>query len=798
MHELRARRLALLGVLIATFLSAAWAEAAPLTWGVNGVGGSGNWDTSTANWFNGSTNVKWPDGGDAVFAGASGGTVKSFFFGPVVSSMTFNTPGYVVQDGWIQGGTNGLTVTTNVDATISSLLANSTNGGDVLIKNGTAALIANGTVFLGKVQVNQGEYRVTGSSSLFFSTVNLANTPGAAVTLGQTSSSVIMGGLGGGGSSGGIVRPDSQSRTVTLQVFAGSTFAGSLQDNGSGILGVNVLSSSNGQNTPQVLTNVNTYSGPTAINQGTLAFAGNGSALNSQAIAISGGTLLLDNSGAVLGNRLSDSTPVQLNAGAIQLKGNSATGVQEALGPLTLFGASSITVTQPGSAAAQLTFAGLQRSGHATLNVVGPGVSLVGLTNGTTGIVAPYVTAGNEWATVGPDSHIAAWNTYTPDINSGSTSDHVKVTASGTTSVTADTTRASLNMQNSTAVAQTVDLAGHNLGLTSGGILSSGAGSGAISNGILSTSASELIVTANNRMTIASSIADNGSGLALVKNGIGVLTLSGTNSYTGSTVITQGTLAVSADANLGMGSAIEFGGGTLQAAGSFSSAKGFASGALGNIDTAGFNVTFSGANNGGLNKIGLGTLTLTNPATGTTSLNAGVLNLPNATSGRVALSNGTLQAAGTLLSLDVAGGILDIAGTSAGTLTTQRFSISSNSNFRIDFGLGSQASDFWAITNTFFFPSNPAAFQFEFQNLGGVSTGVEYPLMSFPAFFPPATNLFAFAPDMAAQGWAGTFKTTSTGVSVTFSAVPEPSTFLLAALGFIGLAARSWHRRRSR
>src|SRR5262245_10510389 len=51
------------------------ATAANLTWGVNGAGGSGTWNTTTANWFNGSQNVTWPSGGDAVFPGASGGTV---------------------------------------------------------------------------------------------------------------------------------------------------------------------------------------------------------------------------------------------------------------------------------------------------------------------------------------------------------------------------------------------------------------------------------------------------------------------------------------------------------------------------------------------------------------------------------------------------------------------------------------------------------------------------------------------------------------------------------------------------
>jgi hypothetical protein len=136
--------------------------------------------------------------------------------------------------------------------------------------------------------------------------------------------------------------------------------------------------------------------------------------------------------------------------------------------------------------------------------------------------------------------------------------------------------------------------------------------------------------------------------------------------------------------------------------------------------------------------------------------------------------------------------ILDLGGIAAATLTTGIFEPSSSGHLQIDFGLGSGSSDFWAISSRVdFFFSSQAAFQFEFKNLGGVTTGVNYPLMSFPNSFPaPSPSIFAFAPDMAAAGWAGAFQTTTTGVSVSFSAVPEPSTTAMlsmqgAALAFI-------------
>jgi hypothetical protein len=356
------------GVLIALNLLGSIAAAQTVTWGVNGAGGSGTWNTSNANWFNGSQNVTWPSGGNAVFAGATGGTVSSFIFGPVVSSMTFNTPGYIVQDGWIQSGTSGLTVTTNVDATINSFLTYSTSTASSLIKTGPATLSVGNEPDLKTVQVNQGELRLTGSSSLFLSDVNLANSPGVTVTLAQ-STSASMGSLVGGGALGGVVHPSNQAQTMTLDIHGGGIFGGTLQDNGSGILAMEFDSKSS----TQTLTNANTYSGATTV-FGNLAFAGNGSA-TSTPISVYG-SLSLDNSGTAVANRLSDSRTLVLDAGSLQLKGNNSTPVGEVVGPLSISGASNITITQPGSAATQLTSAGLQRHGHATLNIVGPGVSI--------------------------------------------------------------------------------------------------------------------------------------------------------------------------------------------------------------------------------------------------------------------------------------------------------------------------------------------------------------------------------------------------------------------------------------
>ncbi len=174
--------------------------------------------------------------------------------------------------------------------------------GNTLVKNGAATLTVAGTNFMPAVQINAGEYLVSGTSSLFFSDVTLADAAGVVLTLGQNSTSASIGSLSGGGTTGGILQPNNQARTVTATLFGAGTFGGVAQDNGSGKLALTI-------NATTTLTGTNTYSGATSIS-GTLALSGNGSALNSAVTVNNGGTLRLDNSTAVLANRVSDAADV--------------------------------------------------------------------------------------------------------------------------------------------------------------------------------------------------------------------------------------------------------------------------------------------------------------------------------------------------------------------------------------------------------------------------------------------------------------------------------------------------------
>ncbi len=765
-------------VFITFFIFGLVAARADLTWSVNGAGGSGTWDATTADWWNGSQNVPWQQSGNALFSG-SGGTVTASFLTVAASGMTFNSPGYTLSGGWIDSGSNGLTVTTNADATISTTLGSNGSGGNLLIKSGTGTLSMAGTNFLNAVEVNQGEYRVTGNGSLFFSTVTLA--PSTYLTLAQTFSSTAIGSLNGSG----IVQSDTSARTVTLSLFNAGNFSGTLQDNGAGRLAVTISTYG-----AQTLTGVNSYSGATDLSLGALVFSGNGSAINSTFLIANNAALVLDNSNGANANRISASAPVTMQGGTFSMIGNASSFVNEIVGALNFAGSALVNVQRSGATGAALTVSGITRAGHATLNFTGNGQLLgTGLANDSTGIAPVYARAGNDWASIDANHSVTSFAAYAPDPNTATATSNVKLTSPFTISGTA--AWASVNLQNNSGAVMTM-LNNGALNLASGGIVSTGS-AGAIINSNLTTPASEMVVVNDNALAISGQIQESSPEMALTKTGAGALTLtSPSNSYSGTTTINQGTLIIGNDLALGSSPTIDFGGGTLKASGNFTLTQNLTSSTSygETIDTGGFTVTATGSNSS-LSKIGAGTLVLTNSSVGSVNVNQGILQLTKPTSGFATIMGGDLVASGTLSSLSFSGttGILDIGGAAAATLSASYNH--SSGNLTIDFGIGSAGSDLWKLSSggaSF----GPGAFQFEFQNLGGAATGTNYTLLSFPTSVAPAPAAFGFAPDMAAAGWSGTFVTSGTNVSVDFSSigVPEPSVSTLLVIGITALLAR--------
>jgi fibronectin-binding autotransporter adhesin len=534
---------------------------------------------------------------------------------------------------------------------------------------------------------------------------------------------------------------------------------------------------------------------------GSITLSANGSIQSPNISLASNSALVFDNSGTPQAGRVSGTGQIQVQGGSIEMIGNSATAVDETCGTLYLAGgASSISVVQSGSAGALLDFGGFLRAGFGTLNVTGSGVSIAGLALDATGILAPYVTYGNDWATLDANGRITPYSNYASSFTNGLPGDNVRLIGSGTTSLAASMTRNSINVE-SDGMAQTLDLGPQqNLEVTSGGILESGSGGSTIQNGTLSTPGAEWVVSTSGTLEIDSSIQEEALPTSLSKTGPGTLILGGSNNYSGTTTINQGTLAVSSDANLGTGSMIEFGGGTLQALAAFSSPKGFlpnTTTAFGAIDTNGFDIAFSGSNSIAFTKTGGGSLTLTSPFSGNVNVGQGSVIIPNAVNSSATLSGGTLETAGTLAELHVMypaqNATLDIGGTAAASLTVNQFDMDgSTTTLTVNFGIANQQSDFLVLDTDVTLPSSSNAFLFNFSAIGTVSTGTTYQILTGNLVLSEApANFFGFSQADSAVGWSGTFIEQGSTLEVEFSsvpgAVPKPGYSLLVFLVSAGI-----------
>jgi autotransporter-associated beta strand protein len=230
------------------------------------------------------------------------------------------------------------------------------------------------------------------------------------------------------------------------------------------------------------LTGTSTYDGGTTIAGGTLALSGSGAAAGTGTIAVGSQRLNIE-SGATVANAVS------IDGGTV---GNT-TGSGTLAGPMTLLSTSNLATS--GSA---LTVSG------------GIGESTAGAGLNTNGI--NIALSGN--------------NTYT-----------------GTTTVAGGTLHASNDtaLPDNGAVAL-ADGAGAVLDLTSNQRIGSLAGGA--NGGLVTLGANTLSTGGNANPTTFSGVISGSGADSLVKEGSGSFTLAGINTYSGKTVVNQGTLAV--------------------------------------------------------------------------------------------------------------------------------------------------------------------------------------------------------------------------------------------------------------
>jgi fibronectin-binding autotransporter adhesin len=126
-----------------------------------GLGGTGNWDTASSKWSNGSSNVPWNPNNNAVFWGTAGTVTLSA--PQSVSSLTFKSNGYTITGSTLTLMGSGINVDSGATATINSAVA----GGLGLVKSGAGTLnLGAANSYTGGTTVNAGVLQVSSDANL--------------------------------------------------------------------------------------------------------------------------------------------------------------------------------------------------------------------------------------------------------------------------------------------------------------------------------------------------------------------------------------------------------------------------------------------------------------------------------------------------------------------------------------------------------------------------------------------------------------------------------------------------------
>jgi fibronectin-binding autotransporter adhesin len=613
-----------LTILVAMLLSSTAftsAEAQTLSWGAAGGGGTGTWDTSAANWFDGTSAGLWVQGDSASFAGTAGTVTLG---APItIQNMAFATNGYTITgtapNTLTLAGT-AATITTNagVSATINSVLA----GSAALVKTGAGTLaINNGTnSYAGGTTVSQGTLTFGANNALGSGTITLgdANTGTSNVSLLASFPNFSLGQY----IPNNIVVSSSGTGTVSIGSTSfsagsnGTIYAGTITLNGDvTLLGGNAdRTSFNGKITGTG--NITVTGNRVTIDNGTNDFVGT--------LTIAAGHILQVDASFVIPKT---ATLNILGNGQLRFANNSQMIIDGFNGSATAIMQVVTGSRQPfavGASNGSGAYAGIIGNVIASFTKLGTGTQVLsganiytGVTTISGGILSTQLLANGGVASgIGQSTNAAAnlvldGGTLQYTGAGASTDRQFTLTANGG-GIDASGT-GTLTFANTAAIAL------------------SGAGSRALT--LTGTN------TATN--TLAASLGDSGGPSSLIKSGAGRWVLTASNSYTGGTVLNAGTLQVSADANLGdAAGALTFNGGTLENTAAFSSGRAVTVNSGGGVFQTDTDLILSGiiSGSGALTKTGAASLILigNDSYAGGTTISTGILQIGNGgTSGAI-------------------------------------------------------------------------------------------------------------------------------------------------------------------
>lgn len=502
---------------------------------------------------------------------------------------------------FILGGTN------TGNNTFAPTVADNGTGAVSVTKNGTGSWILSGAnSYNGTTTVNTGVLNIQNASALGTTTNGTSVISGAAlqiqgnITVGAEALTLRGTGLGndgalrniaGSNTYGGLVtlgaaaRINSDAGSLTLSntgTITGATFG--LTVGGAGDTTIaSIIGTTTGTLTKDgtgtvTLTGANTYTGATVVgaaggsNAGTLRVSGSGTigtgnttatvTVNAGDLDLNGTTQKFSNASAlIMGNGTAGSTAnVLIGSGSLILGGNIAfvsgsvangatiSGIGG--GTLSLGGASRVfSANDSSNAPVDLTISAIIINGGASSNISKNGAGVLLLSGANTYTGATLVNAGALVVTNLTD------NTSDNALGRGTAGASGLQLSNNTVLSYAGSANATTNR--SFTIAGSAD--GHSATVSSDGAGSvSFTSTGSIAYGTANqTRTLNLAGTNTGNNTLRSNLANNGTGaVSVTKSGAGQWTLSGNSSYTGATTINQGTLVVAAGGSLASGSAV--------------------------------------------------------------------------------------------------------------------------------------------------------------------------------------------------------------------------------------------------
>ena len=535
------------------------------------VMGPGNLSLGGTNSYNGGTTVNssgtlYLTGSGQLLDTGAVDVLGTFDISGLTPTGSSTTIGNFFGSGTTNLGANTLVMGTATPTVTYSGAITGVGGG--LTKQGSGTFVLSGTsnTYSGETAVNAGIFQA-GATNAFSpnSQFNLANTSG--VTLNVNSFSETIGSLTGGGTTGGNVTLGTGSLTLggddTSTIYSGvisdSGSGGSLTKTGSGVF---------------TLTGANTYIGGTTISAGTLALVGSGSLYSSGSVDVVGtfdisglttaptSTTIGNFSGSGSTNLgantliMGTPTPTVTYSGSISGVGGGLT--KQGSGTFVLSGTSNYsgeTNVNAGVFEAGAASAFSPNSQFSLANTLGVELNLAGFSQTIGSLTGGGTTGGN--VALGAGS-LTLGGDGTSTTYSGVISDGGSVIKQGTGIFTL--TEGNTYTGGTTISAGTLALFGTGSLYSSGSVTANGTFD--ISNitaaglTIGDLSGNGTVILGSKTLTEGTSNSTTFSGIIqgtgeLKKDGSGVLTLSGINTYSGGTEINEGTIQISSDANLG-------------------------------------------------------------------------------------------------------------------------------------------------------------------------------------------------------------------------------------------------------